>query len=59
MTNVLLFAIRDLHYDNDLAIWDIPLSLILLLYRQYIINEGGKVGMDIATKDMIDAGYYG
>ena len=55
----MLFAIRDLHYDNDLAIWEIPLSLILLLYRQHILNEGGTVGMDIATKDMIDEGFYG
>lgn len=59
MTNVLLFAIRELKYKNDEALWDISLSLILLLYRQHMENEGGEVGMDIATKDMIDEGYYG
>jgi hypothetical protein len=55
----MLFAIRELHLSNQIAIWETPLSLILLLYRQHLENEGGSVGIDITTKDMIDAGLYG
>lgn len=52
----MLFAIRDLHLPNNIAIWEIPLTQIMLLYRQHLQNSGCSVGIDIATKDMIDKG---